>query len=103
MVRNQKLKAGIGAKCSTLIKFLHPSKLITDTLINTPSSKRLKDLVAVRREVKRVNRREQECIVFHHDTFPNQEIYCVEKFCKVEEEGASILLIILVVTVISKM
>ena len=42
------------------------------------------------KEVKRVNRRDQECIVFHHDTFPNQEIYCVEKFCKVEEEGAAV-------------
>ena len=87
MTKTPKLKAGIGAKCSALIKFLHPSKLVTDTLLNTQSNARLSDLVAIRKESRRVSRRDQTCVVFRHDSFPNKELYCVEKFCKVLEGG----------------
>ena len=83
----KKLCPGIGAQCSVLIKFLHPSKRVTDVLINFSDKDRLYDLLAIKAEQKRVKKKIQDCIIFRHDAFPNEELYCVRKFCKVLKEG----------------
>ena len=85
---SMRLKIGTGAECSVLIKMLHPSKLVADTLINRLDNERLLGLLAIRKEVRRVNRKDKTCIVFRHDQFPNQELYCCAKFCKVVKEGS---------------
>eukprot|EP00957_Ditylum_brightwellii_P128221 9779406-Ditylum_brightwellii.AAC.1 len=36
-----------------------------------------------------VNKREQVCIMFHHRSFPNKEVYAVEQCVKVLKEGAA--------------
>ena len=85
---SMRLKIGTGAECSVLIKMLHPSKLVADTLINKLDNERLLGLLAIRKEVRRVNCKDKTCIVFRHDQFPNEELYCCAKFCKVLKEGS---------------
>ena len=83
----KKLRPGVGARCSSLIKFLHPSKRVGEVPNNCSYTDRLHDLLTIKMEQKHVNKRMQECIVFRHDSFPNEELYCVRKFCKVVSEG----------------
>ena len=42
----KKLNAGIGAECSTLIKYLHPAKRVSEVLVNQPANERLSGLLA---------------------------------------------------------
>ena len=42
---------GKGARCSVLLKFLRPSKVIAKTILNPVRDQRLDDLIAVSREV----------------------------------------------------
>jgi hypothetical protein len=81
------LRCGRGAKCSVLKKNLHPKKRISDTYVNHAVGDRLDGLVALRREKKSIRKKEAECTVFHHADFPNEEIYCVNRWVKVSEEG----------------
>jgi hypothetical protein len=83
----KKLRLGVGAKCSVMIKYLRPSKLVKDTLINRTDRERVKDLLAIRKEVKRSREKEQMCAVFRHSLFENKEIYAVLCWVKVEQEG----------------
>ena len=85
-----RLQAGVGAECSVLIKLLHPRKLVSDTLMNWEDNERLVGLVAIKKEKRSVNRKDQDCIIFRHDRFLNQELYCTSKFCKVLKEGSRV-------------
>ena len=85
MAKNKRL--GAGAKCSVLIKFLHPSKLVKETLTNPRHNERLDDLIAIREERKKVNRKDQVVVAFRHCKFDNQELHCVKRFVKVVNEG----------------
>eukprot|EP00957_Ditylum_brightwellii_P132802 10126240-Ditylum_brightwellii.AAC.1 len=49
----------------------------------------LDGLVAIRREPKMDNKKEQVCIVFHHCNFPTKEAHAVERWIKVIEERAA--------------
>ena len=89
MVRTKPLRPGIGAECSVMVRFLHPAKRVSKVLTNRTANDRLTDLLAIRREEKRVKSRTQLCVVFRHDLFPNEEVYCVVRFCKVLKEGSS--------------
>ena len=84
-----KLCVGVGAECTVLSKFLHPSKKIDEVLVNRTAHHRLSQLIAIRKEAKRVNRRDQICIVFRHESF-SHEIYCCQRYCKVLKEGAEV-------------
>ena len=85
MVKKKTL--GAGAKCSALIKYLHPSDLVKQTLVNARHNQRLNNLLAIRVEEKKVNRRDQSCVVYRHDQFDGRELHSVVRFCRVEEEG----------------
>ena len=78
---------GIGAVCTVLKRFLHSRPDIVNKYPNSVFSDCLNNLLAIRKEKKTVNRKEQWCIIFRHDDFPNKEIYCVERYCKVLKEG----------------
>ena len=82
-----KKRLGTGAQCEALIRMLHPAKTISEVLINRAGNERLTGLIAIGREMKRVNRREQICVTFRHDSFPNETLYCAVRFCKVVTEG----------------
>lgn len=71
----KKKNLGIGAKCSTLMRFLHPRLDIIEKYPNASSNQRLEDLLAIKRDQKKVNGKEQNVVIFRHDEFPNKELY----------------------------
>jgi hypothetical protein len=46
-----RLCLGEGARCSVLLKFLRPSKVVAETIVNPVKDQRLDDLITVSREV----------------------------------------------------
>jgi len=78
---------GAGAKCSVLVRYLHPAKEVRETLVNKRHNERLHGLVAIRLEEKIINRKNQPCVIFRHEDFDGIELRCVKRFTKVEEEG----------------
>ena len=87
MARTKK-RIGIGAECSVLVKFLHPRKKVVAQMPNAGHHERLSGLLSIRREMKQVNQKKQMCIVFRHDSFPDQELHAVTRYAKVDKEGA---------------
>src|SRR6056300_117073 len=83
----RKLRNGVGAECSCLKRMLHSRPVIDAKYPNARHHERLEGLVCIRREKKTVNHREQVCVFFLHANFPDEEIYCVEGYCKVTKEG----------------
>ena len=82
---------GKGAIISALLKFLHPSELIRNKFPNPVHGHRLSGCIALRQEVKKVNRKEQLCPVVHHEEFKTgdeyDELHVVVKHWKVDTEG----------------
>ena len=82
---------GKGAIISALLKFLHPSELIRNKFPNPVHGYRLSGCIALRQEVKKVNRKEQLCLVVHHEEFKTgdkyDELHAVVKHWKVHTEG----------------
>ena len=83
------LRRGIGAKCSVLVKFLHPNKLVKDVIKNPTKGQKEFDLIIVRRDEKVVNRRKQTVVVLRSDDtkWRNEEVYCCERYATVLKEG----------------
>ena len=54
---------------------------------NLTAQARMENLIIIRKETKKVRSKEQECYVFHHDDFENEEVYCVKRWVKVNAEG----------------
>ena len=84
----QKKELGIGAVCDVLKRFLHPRAKVCERYPNTTSQERLRDLLVIRREIKKVNKQDKRCIVFRHSDFENVEIYCAERYARVLTEGS---------------
>ena len=84
----KKLRLGVGAKCTTLLKYLHPAKLIDTKYPNRTAQSALDNLIVIQQEVKKVNKKEQRCIVFRHDVFDGIELHCVQRWAKVIVEGS---------------
>ena len=85
----RRLRLGVGAVCSTQIRFLHPARIINEAIPNRTKNQRLENLLTIRLAKKKVNRKEQKCIVFRHETLPNQELHCVKRWVQIDQEGAT--------------
>ena len=57
---------------------------------NVVARERLGDLIVIRCEVKKVNQQDKQCIIFRHNDFDNQEIYCAERYARVLTEGSEV-------------
>ena len=78
---------GKGARCSILIKHLHPQDIIKTNIINATAHQRLDDLVAVRRDTVMCQGKTFMAIFFTSDTFPGEMgIYASEQFAVVKTE-----------------
>lgn len=87
MARSNRKTMGTGAVITVLLKMIHPSKHIRDKFPNLSDKQRLEGALVIQRELKTINRREQESIVFRHEEFDNIELYASQRFCKIVEEG----------------
>ena len=81
------LPLGVGATCEVILKHLKPNKYIKFVYPNPEPGQRLGGLVAFKKEVRRINKKEQICIVFRHDEFPNKELFCVKRWVRVTAAG----------------
>ena len=82
-----KKTAGVGAVCRVMMKYLHPSAKIRENFPNHTSSEKLGQLIVIAQGVKKVNRKDQMCLIMRHDLWPNEEIYCVKRWAKIIQEG----------------
>ena len=83
-----KKKIGVGAVCRAYMRFIHPSKLIRDKYPNATHQDKLGEMIVIRQESRKVNHKDQMCIIMRHDHWPNKELHCVKRWVKVIEEGA---------------
>ena len=88
MPRQQKKRLGIGATCSVIKRFLHPSRTIQEKYQNITTYDRLEGLIALRKEEKTIRNRACVSIVFRHADFEGIELYCAERYAIVTEEGS---------------
>ena len=78
-----KKKIGTGGVCSVLKKFLHPYNLVRNHEVwkRIEMDERVEDLLVVgyeeRESGRRSNRQKKASVLFRHNDFPNQELYCV--------------------------
>ena len=76
----RKKNNGVGALCSVLIRYLHPRRDVDTKYPRARFDDRLDGLLVQRRQIKKVNHRDQTVIVlFRHDDFPNLLVYCSER------------------------
>ena len=80
-------RKGVGASCSVLLCYLHPSKLIPDRYPNKDKHDALDGIIITRRDVIRVIRREQLCILMKYEDFGDHKLHCIQKWVRVTREG----------------
>ncbi|KAL7578819.1 hypothetical protein ACA910_016040 [Epithemia clementina (nom. ined.)] len=86
MARKKK-HLGVGAKCTVGLRYLHPKDKISQVIPNQTSSQKLTGLLVVGKELKPIRREPNECIVFRHEDFHNQPLWCVRNYVSINEEG----------------
>ena len=83
----KKLRRGKHAEVSVLLKYLHPQKLVNDKFPNRTATSKIDKAIVVRCEEKKVTRKQQLCCVLTHESFPDNEVHCVERYARVTKEG----------------
>ena len=86
--KSKKKRPGIGAKCSIQAKYLRPSKVVTENIINKTKHTTIEDLILVRQERKELRGKEALTYFFRHSSFENISIYANARWVKVIEEGS---------------
>ena len=66
---------------------MHSKPVIAAKYPNIIATDRIVDLLVLKREVRKVNRKDQMCVIFRHEDFESTKIYCVQRFCVVTKEG----------------
>ena len=96
MVHKPKKCFGKATKVTCIIKYLHPSRLISSTLPNTSTANhRLDGCIVVMQDSKVVHRKEKLVIIIHHEDFkttdgePEDLYYALPRWFKITEEGPS--------------
>ena len=78
---------GVGAECTVSLRFLHPKDKIEEKIPNQTKSQKLLVLVVQERMEKPIRRKPTQCVVFRHEDFGGQSLWCMEKYVKVDVEG----------------
>ena len=87
MAQPPKRRFGDGATCSVLLKFLRPSREVSEKFPNAVPTQRLDDLVAVCFAVVTRGRSSYPAIFFTTPTFPGIQLQAAKKKVKVLQEG----------------
>ena len=72
MTRN-KLKIGKGAVVTVLCHTIHPSKYTRKKYPNMERVQKLKNVVVIRRKMKKIRKKEAGCIIFAHLDFRDDD------------------------------
>jgi hypothetical protein len=81
-----KLHHGVGANCTVLTKFIHPSEHIRKKHANLDKGHQTLVIIASE-ETCKVRRKEQKCYTFRSDDYPNTILYAVKRYVNVVTEG----------------
>jgi hypothetical protein len=81
-----KLHHGVGANCTVLTKFIHPSEHVRNKHANLEKGHKTVVLL-LGEETFKVNRKEQKCYTFRSDDYPNIILYAVTRYVNVVTEG----------------
>lgn len=86
-----KMTMGKGAVVSVLSSRLHPSQHVRTMWLNPEKNHRVENLVVLRQELKKINRRDQMTFVMKHEAFKVDgeyiELYASKRFCIIKSEG----------------
>ena len=83
----KKKECAIGARCSVLLKYMHPAKVIGEKFPQFVNGRKLENLLVIRQELKTVRRKEQVSVVFCHGDFEGIELHCAKRWVHVTQEG----------------
>eukprot|EP00957_Ditylum_brightwellii_P102485 7811550-Ditylum_brightwellii.AAC.1 len=67
-----------------------PKELVGEKYPNATHNEHLDGLVALRRETCTVNHQQKQVVVFRHECFETLEMYVVDHYSKVLEEGSEV-------------
>lgn len=73
----------VGDVCSVLLRYLHPSQLISARYPNQEHGERLTNLLVIGTDTKRIRGIERRCVIFRHPEFENIQLYCSVQFARV--------------------
>ena len=73
--------------CDCLARFLHPRRDVDAKCTNTHHKHRISGLHLVKREVVKVNSKDQICYFFNHPDFEYSLLYCVVRYARIKQEG----------------
>ena len=82
-----KKRLGVGAKCTVSLCFLHPKDKIAEKIPNQTKSQMLLVRVVQERMEKPIRHKAMQCVMFRHEDFGGQLLWCMEKYVKVDVEG----------------
>ena len=82
-----KKQLGVGAECTVSLRFLHPKDKIAEKIPNHTKSQKLLVPVVQERMAKPIWPKATQCVVFRHEDFGGQLLWCMEKYVKVDVEG----------------
>ena len=80
----RKNRQGVGASCSVLIYYLQPDNLIAHRYPNKDKHDALSRIIIMRRDFKRVTRREQLYIFMKHEDLKDKALHCVQMWARVD-------------------
>jgi len=81
-----KLRHGVGANCTVLTKFIHPSEHVRSKHANLEKGHQTL-VIIVGEETVKVRRKEQKCYMFRSDDYPNRILHAVKRYVNVVIEG----------------
>ena len=82
-----KKRLGVGAECTVSLCFLHPKDKIAEKIPNQTKAQKLLVLVVQERVEKPIQHKTTQCVMFRHEDFGGQLLWCMEKYLKVDLEG----------------
>ena len=83
----KKKRIGIGAKCLVMVRFMHPSPVILESIVNCSHKDRLNYLLVIGQDEIVINKVKKPVITFCHETFEGKVLYCCPRYANVIVEG----------------
>jgi hypothetical protein len=87
MAQGNTLSISEGARCSVLVRNLHPTREVTQRILNPAPHQQVTDLVAVKRTNITHGGLTYEAIFFTSPLFPNLELHAAKRFTVLTHEG----------------
>jgi len=80
-------RLGVGAECTVSLRFLHPKDKVKQRIPNQTRNQQLSSLIAQGQAQKTIRKQQKLCVVFRHEDFGAQPIWCLPQYAKVDNEG----------------